>query len=192
MPKAKYFFENFNEITPNTDKKLYETPGSLYNKRMKNWSPYKFIIFGALILLAVGGNIPGTYDPLHPRPAKTDQTNLSGDGMASAPRLHKAAPRLSAETEQHILYGNENGGGHHYTADRPCKTEFPESWSATKIIDTVKQLAANDNAAWRQEENGYYVSEQPYEGLEIRIVLDEQGDDIVTAYPTNLPRNPCN
>lgn len=164
---------------------------------MKNWSPYTFVLLGALVLLAVGNQIPGTYDPLRPHDSpvreikKEARENLENSSQPAAERNTEGDPRLSDLRRLHILYGDESGGGHHHSANRPCKTEFPTNWDEEKIIETVKKLAANDNADWRQEENGYFVAEQPYEDLEIRVVLDEEGDDIITAYPTNLPRNEC-
>ena len=166
---------------------------------MKNWSPYTFILLAALVLLAVGNHIPGTYDPLRPqdsaikdikKEARESVNNKEKEDVSSG-RNFEGDPRLSNLRRLHILYGDETGGGHHHSANRPCKTEFPESWNEDKIIETVKKLAANDNADWRQEDNGYYVAEQPYEGLDVRVVLDQEGDDIITAYPTNLPRNDC-
>lgn len=100
-------------------------------------------------------------------------------------------PILTAAREQHILYGDAKGGGHHHTANRPCKSEFPEDWSEEAIISTVKKLAANDNAHWQKEDNGYYVSEQKYQTLKLRIVLNQSRERIITAYPTNVKRNPC-
>jgi hypothetical protein len=60
-----------------------------------------------------------------------------------------------------------------------------------KIIDTVKTLAANDNANWQQQDNGYYVAEQNVDNVRVRVVLNEDRTRIITAYPTNLPRNAC-
>ncbi|MCB9989051.1 MAG: EndoU domain-containing protein [Rhodospirillales bacterium] len=100
-------------------------------------------------------------------------------------------PRLSERRRIHILYGDESGGGHLHGVNKPCKTEFPENWDAQQVIKTVKALAANDNVIWHQEDNGYYVSEQDDGGLVVRVVLDREGDDIVTAYPVNVPSNPC-
>lgn len=174
---------------------------------MKNWSPYTFILLAALIALAVGNQIPGTYDPLRPHdsPVKQikEEAKLAMQEQAQSPdgteeiargadgRNLEGDPRLSNLRRYHILYGDESGGGHHHTANRPCKTEFPVSWDEDRIIETVKRLAANDNAPWRKEDNGYYVAEQMDGGVEVRVVLDEEGDDIITAYPTNLPRNEC-
>jgi hypothetical protein len=101
------------------------------------------------------------------------------------------APTLTAARQQHILYGDTKGGGHHHSANRPCKSEFPEDWNEDTIIATVKKLAANDNANWQRQDNGYHVSEQTYDTLNIRIVLNQNRARIITAYPTNVKRNPC-
>lgn len=101
-------------------------------------------------------------------------------------------PRLSQQRIQHILYGDHTGGGHRFGAGVPCKSEFPSYWTDKDIVDTVKILAANDNAGWKKQNNGYYTAEQnTQDGTRIRIVLDREGDDIVTAYPVNTRRNAC-
>lgn len=102
------------------------------------------------------------------------------------------APRLSQQRIQHILYGDHSGGGHKFGANIPCKSEFPSNWTDQDIIETVKTLAANDNAGWKKQNNGYYTAEQnTQDGTRVRIVLDREGDDIITAYPVNTRRNAC-
>lgn len=101
-----------------------------------------------------------------------------------------AMPSLKADWD-HILYGDETGGGHLHGTGIPCKSEFPENWGVDKVKSTVSRLAANDNADWRQEENGYIVSEQQSESLKIRVVVDPERAEIVTSYPVNVQRNPC-
>lgn len=98
---------------------------------------------------------------------------------------------LTPVTETHILHGNSSGGGHLHGAGKPCKSEFPADWNAQKIIDTTRRIAANDNLDWRQEDNGYYVTEQMVDGVNVRVVLGKQKARVVTSYPVNLPRNPC-
>ena len=155
---------------------------------MKDWSPYTLVLFAGLVFLAFSSNLGWTYDPLRPQDSPR---NAVAKLEALEERNFEGDPRLSDERIDHILYGDARGGGHHHSANRPCKTEFPKTWDEDKIISTVRQLAANDNAPWRKEENGYYVAEQNYEDLVIRVVLDEEGDDIITAYPTNLEPNDC-
>ncbi len=100
-------------------------------------------------------------------------------------------PVITAARRTHILHGDRSGGGHLYGTGKPCKSEFPASWDAQKIISTVEQAAANDNIPWKQQSNGYYVADIMSENLRIRIVLDENQGEVVTAYPVNVPRNPC-
>jgi filamentous hemagglutinin len=107
------------------------------------------------------------------------------------PGIPAPLPRVSPEREQHILYGDATGGGHLHGIGKPCKSEFPASWDAKEIISKVRNTAANDNINWRRERNGYHVAERMIGNVRVRIVLDEGKDDVVTAYPLNLPRNPC-
>lgn len=101
------------------------------------------------------------------------------------------APRLTEARAQHILYGDRRGGGHLHGAGRPCKSEFPADWSADKVILTVTQEAANDNLKWQRQKNGYDVAEVSKDGVRIRIVVNGNHDQIITAYPLNMPRNAC-
>lgn len=107
------------------------------------------------------------------------------------PSISSNVPALTAEAKEHLLYGDGAGGGHRHSVGTPCKTEFPSYWDEARILDTVTHIAANDNLNWRRESNGYDVAEETYDGVEVRVVIDPQRNEIVTAYPTNLPRNPC-
>ena len=111
-----------------------------------------------------------------------------------APKEHSISSKaviLSPQQRVHILYGDKKGGGHFHTANKPCKSEFPESWNEDKIIQTIEKIAANDNMNWRQEKNGYFVGEKQVESLKIRVVLDQNKKNVITAYPVNVTRNPC-
>jgi len=100
-------------------------------------------------------------------------------------------PILTQDSIIHILYGDERGGGHKFGIGKPCKSEFPESWSDEKITETVKTIAANDNLNWQEENNGYFVTETMQDDIEIRVVLNDDKTRIITAYPINVKRNPC-
>ena len=78
-----------------------------------------------------------------------------------------------------------------FGAGRPCKSEFPEDWDDTKIINTTKRIAANDNLDWRREDNGYYVTETMHDDVKIRVVLGPEKRKVITSYPLNTRRNPC-
>lgn len=130
--------------------------------------------FAVLLLIA---SLFGGYSLIDTTPPELQQTSY--------------AASIKADWD-HILYGDETGGGHLHGTGIPCKSEFPEDWSVDKIQDVIPRMAANDNANWRQEDNGYFVSEQRSEDLKIRIVLNENRSEIVTSYPLNVQRNPCN
>lgn len=98
---------------------------------------------------------------------------------------------LSTQAQKHILYGDERGGGHKHGIGRPCKSEFPEDWNNAKILNTVKMMAANDNTSWKEQNNGYYTSEQERDDVRVRVVLNRDKDAVITAYPVNVKRNPC-
>ena len=102
----------------------------------------------------------------------------------------RPAPALKADWD-HILYGDQTGGGHLHGTGKPCKSEFPSTWDVNKVKTTVKRLATNDNANWRKEDNGYTVSEQMVSSINVRVVMDPRNNEIVTSYPINVPRNPC-
>lgn len=100
-------------------------------------------------------------------------------------------PVMTAQAEHHILYGNGSGsGGHLHGQNEKCKSEFPVSWDAAKIIRTVRAEAANDNE-WKPASNGYQTAESNVKGVRIRIVINDKSNEIVTAYPVNGPRNAC-
>ncbi len=100
-------------------------------------------------------------------------------------------PVLSEQAEQHLLYGDKRGGGHLHGVGKACKSEFPQDWDKDEVITHVKKVAANDNLGWQQQDNGYYVAEDMVEGTRVRVVLNQTRTKIITAYPTNVERNPC-
>ena len=103
-----------------------------------------------------------------------------------------SAPVLTQQRLQHITTGDRSGGGHLYGMNNPCKSEFPATWTTEKIARDIPQLAANDNLDWESSRNGYITAETTDNaGLRLRIVVDPDKNEIVTAYPVNVRRNPC-
>jgi hypothetical protein len=98
---------------------------------------------------------------------------------------------ISPKSRVHILYGDRTGGGHMFGQNKPCKSEFPKGWDEARILNTIGQIAANDNINWRREGNGYYTGQQNVDGVKVRVVLNRERDDVITAYPVNGRRNPC-
>lgn len=97
---------------------------------------------------------------------------------------------MSEKRKIHILYGDETGGGHLYGVGKPCASEFPANWRKEDVVERVL-THANDNLDWKQQQNGKYVAETMDGSIRIRIVLDSSRNEVVTAYPVNVPRNPC-
>lgn len=110
--------------------------------------------------------------------------------LPSIPSLN-GGPDISEEAQAHILQGDENGGGHMFGAGKPCKSEFPKDWDESDILSNVRKVAANDNLKWKKQNNGYYVATDKVDGVKIRVVLDKERDDVVTAYPVNTKANSC-
>ena len=107
--------------------------------------------------------------------------SFKGDGV----------PQISEQAKAHILYGDKRGGGHKFGAGKICKTEFPKSWDEDAIIANIQKVAANDNLKWKKQKNGYYVAAEKIDGVRVRVVLDKERDDIVTAYPIHTKRSNC-
>jgi len=105
--------------------------------------------------------------------------------------LPEIMPVLTEQAEKHILYGDARGGGHLHGIGKPCKSEFPEDWDEEEIVARVKDIAANDNLNWQEQGNGYHVAAEMVEDIRVRVVLNHDQTKIITAYPTNVPRNPC-
>lgn len=138
-------------------------------------------------LLVIGAR----YLPINGAPLATpaqDIARLQGQSVALPD------PKLTAQGLAHITVGDNRGGGHLYGRGIPCKSEFPATWTSAKIARDIPLLAANDNLDWQQSShgNGYVVAESSTpDGLDVRIVVNPRTNEIVTAYPTNVRRNPC-
>jgi len=118
----------------------------------------------------------------------------SDNATTEPPRVKEdfnKASAISPQRRAHILYGDATGGGHMFGAGKPCKSEFPKHWDEDTIIKEVELIAANDNLNWEQQRNGYYVTEQKVGTVNVRVVKGRAGEKVITAYPTNVPRNPC-
>jgi hypothetical protein len=103
----------------------------------------------------------------------------------------KKAVVISPERRAHILYGDATGGGHLFGQGKPCKSEFPKHWDEDTIIKEIELIAANDNLNWEQQRNGYHVIEQKVGTVNVRVVKGRENKQVITAYPTNVQRNPC-
>ncbi len=98
---------------------------------------------------------------------------------------------LSERAKTHILYGDHSGGGHRFGTGKACKSEFPKDWNDERIVSVVQNIAANDNIAWKRQDNGYLVSQYLEDGIAVRVVMSNDKTKVITAYPVNVKRNPC-
>ena len=158
------------------------------NSLMKNKGLYLLLL--ALVVTVGIFYIPAVFD----HDTIEQKTSLDNNLIQKLNRLDYKNNRQIVLTKQrqiHILYGDNSGGGHKHGIGKPCKSEFPKDWDDRKIISVVKNIAANDNANWRQGRNGYYVTESMHENINVRVVLGGEKQNVITAYPINVQRNPC-
>ena len=97
----------------------------------------------------------------------------------------------SPDRTNHILTWDSTGGGHQWPGG-PGKSVFPENWSASKIMNTVSDIATDPSIPETVQANGRIVKNGSRDGIDIRVVIEpaSKGGGIVTAFPTNVPRNP--
>lgn len=94
----------------------------------------------------------------------------------------------SPQRTEHILNGDATGGGHMWPG-APGKTSFPQDWSGAKIMHEASDIATDPNSTILTRGGGREILTGTREGVDIRVVVDYNNNDIITAYPTNLPRN---
>ncbi len=70
----------------------------------------------------------------------------------------------------------------------PGKTPFPSDWSGGQIMHAASDIATDPGSTVISNIGGRTVVVGERDGVQILVVTD--GQDIITAYPTNLPRNP--
>ncbi len=90
----------------------------------------------------------------------------------------------------HILDGDATGGGHLWPGNAG-KTPFPQGWSGDKIMHEVSDIAT-DPIAWQNAvpQGSRTVLTGTRGGVDIRVIVDTNSGEIISGYPTNLPRNP--
>jgi len=94
---------------------------------------------------------------------------------------------LDARAQTHVLEGDATGGGHRAGTGIPGKSEFPATWSDDKILHYISDVDTAPNSI-RTKQGNTTLIEGMREGVKIRVV--ERDGRIVSAYPTNTPRNP--
>ena len=92
--------------------------------------------------------------------------------------------RVTADRREHILDGNQTGGGgHRHGMGSPGKTEFPADWDDGKIMDNVLRVAREpDDLPVRQNWNGRWQVQGERDGVKIVAVVTSDGS-VWTAWP---------
>jgi hypothetical protein len=93
-------------------------------------------------------------------------------------------------TTTHILMVDATGGGHLWPG-LTGKTSFPLSWSSGQIMNAVSDIATSPTA-WQNAvtQGSRSILSGTEDGVEIRVIVNTETGDIISGYPTNLPRNP--
>lgn len=115
----------------------------------------------------------------------------SGNGDAgSEGNASNEVNLASPDRTTHILTGDSTGGGHQWPGS-PGKSVFPESWSASKIMNAVSDIATDPSIPETVQANGRIVKNGSLDGINIRVVIEpaSKGGGIVTAFPTSVPKD---
>jgi filamentous hemagglutinin len=114
----------------------------------------------------------------------TDAMTMAGSNGSDDVNL------ASPDRTSHILAGDSTGGGHQWPGG-PGKSVFPENWSASKIMNTVSDIATDPSISETVQASGRIVKNGSRDGIDIRVIIEpaSKGGGIVTAFPTNVPRN---
>jgi hypothetical protein len=119
-------------------------------------------------------------------------------GAVSSATIAKFSDRIDEDSIRHILDGKFDPniermvGGHRSgqvtrVAESGNKfgsshTEFPESWSDDKILESAIKVLGNSSAN-RRIEGSVTVFESIIDGVMVRVVSDTQSNKIITSYP---------
>ena len=91
---------------------------------------------------------------------------------------------LPPDRQQHIL--DTHGPGRNV----PNKSEFPAGWTDQQVVQTVKDIANSPTSQSLPGNAGRLGIQGQRDGVDILVVIGRDGRTIVTAHPTNLPKNP--
>ncbi|MBD2180138.1 EndoU domain-containing protein [Planktothrix sp. FACHB-1355] len=113
-----------------------------------------------------------------------------------------ALAQIHPRQRTHILDGDSSGGGYGAGRGISGKSEFPSRWDDRQTLDYICEIVKDPNSQWTQRtgkpgakytKNGKPVRwqvEGTRDNVDIMVIVEPDGQGIVTAYPTNIPPNP--
>jgi Bacterial EndoU nuclease len=116
---------------------------------------------------------------------------VQAEGAEAGPEhVNLASPKRT----NHILNGDETGGGHLWLG-KGDKTPFPQGWSGDKIMHHISDIATDPDLAWKQSSGPLgaeftkkgnpvrFTVEGVREGVNIKVVVEPGGEGIITGHP---------
>ena len=128
-----------------------------------------------------------------PQIPRLEANDPSGDAQFGATVLSivGAVNLLDRKAWTHILDGDATGGGHRFGTGITGKSEFPAGWNDDKIVHYISDVAT-DPRSTVSVKGAVTVVTGTREGTDIRVIIrpDNGVPRVVSAYPTNVPKNP--
>ena len=130
-----------------------------------------------------------------PDVAEVAAAGVTGTAWDAVPGKHPTpdSVHLKPERIDHILVGEENGGGGHRPGRRKKgKSEFPPSWSDAKIVAAVLTVARNPRDIEPPDPKGMRMFRGTVDQIVIEGYIGANGY-VWTGYPLSGPgviRNP--
>ncbi len=95
----------------------------------------------------------------------------------------------SPSRTRHILFGEGAGFGGHLWPGASGKSSFPSTWSPEKIMHNISDIATDPGIHWKQQAPKHpdqfirYRADGLRDGVNIRVIIEPEGEGIITAYP---------
>ena len=125
--------------------------------------------------------------------AKEAAEKVAKESAEKAAKCPKNVDLTDAKGRTHILDGNATGtgGGHGAGRGKPDKSEFPANWDDDRVIHEISDIATDPKVPFsKPDKRGYSTGTKTVDGVDVKVVVDQKKDRIVTGFPTNVPRNP--
>ncbi len=116
------------------------------------------------------------------------KTLHGGPSSATGPTFVNLA---SPQRTTHILTGDATGGGHLFPG-MAGKSAFPQNWSAERVMHEISDIATDPRSIFTPGRGGRTIATGARDGVDIKVILGspKEGGNIITGFPTNVPRNP--